>query len=43
MSRLLPGWSGAKWDRFPTSRPPSRPPTAVRAGGPPASPLYGIV
>ena len=29
------GWSGAKWDRCPTSRPPSRPPTpsAVRAGG----------
>ena len=29
------GCSGAKWDRFPTSRPPSRPPTpsAVRAGG----------
>ena len=29
------GWSGAKWDRFSTSRPPSRPPTpsAVRAGG----------
>jgi hypothetical protein len=29
------GWSGAKWDRSSTSRPPSRPPTpnAMRAGG----------
>ena len=25
------GWSGAKWDRFPTSRPPSRPPTQARS------------